>query len=191
MNKTDFRKTNRCCAILLSWVAFGCGAEEEGEDPTLIASSEGAQLMVYEDPYAPDMAGTPNPVRQAATAAAEAYEVDGSLRVLLAVRGFPADRTFGSHLHRLECDDPAKAGGHYQHMPFPAGGMATDPDYANAMNEAWLDFTTDATGRAESDLTMSWLPRSGEAKAIIIHDMATGEGGVSGAKLACLPITGF
>jgi superoxide dismutase, Cu-Zn family len=179
-------------ALLLSCV-FGCGGSDDDEpvEPEMIASSEGARLMVYADPYAPDNAGAPNPIPPAANAAAHAFDIGGQLRIQLAVAGFPADRTFGSHLHRLECLDPSKAGGHYQHMPFPEGGMATDPEYANAMNEAWLDFTTDADGEAVSDLTLDWLPRSGEAKAIIIHDMRSGVGGVSGPKLACLPITGF
>ena len=128
---------------------------------------------------------------ETAGAAADAYDVGGKLRILLVVARFPPDRTFGSHLHKLPCDDPTKAGGHYQHMPFPTGGMATDPDFANATNEAWLDFTTDSEGNARTDLTLDWLPRSEEAKGIIIHHMASGVGGVSGPKLACLPIAGF
>jgi hypothetical protein len=36
-----------------------------------------------------------------------------------------------------------------------------------------------------------WIPRPGEAKAIIIHNMVTGAGDVAGAKLACLPMSGF
>jgi Cu-Zn family superoxide dismutase len=137
------------------------------------------------------MAGTPNPIPNTATATAEAFDVEGKLRIQLTVLGLPVARTFGSHLHKLPCDDPTKAGGHYQHLPFPADGMATDPSYANATNEAWLDFTTDATGKGETDLTVDWLPRPGEANGIIIHHRASGIGGVSGAKLACLPITGF
>lgn len=190
MKKTVPRELTGGAVIMLSCMALSCGSDIE-DDAEMIASSDGAQLMVYENPYAPDMDGAPSPIGRVATAAAEAYDVGGKLRLLLVVRGFPSERTFGSHLHRLECSDPSKAGGHYQHMPFPEGGMATDPDYANATNEAWLDFTTDDGGNADSDVTLDWLPRAGEAKAIIIHDRASGEGGVSGAKLACLPITGF
>jgi Cu-Zn family superoxide dismutase len=181
-------------ALLILPLAVGCaGTDEKGESDAeeMIASSGSAALLVYDDPYAPDMAGTPNPIPKSATATAEAFDVEGKLRIQLTVLGLPVARTFGSHLHKLPCDDPMKAGGHYQHMPFPTGGMATDPSYANATNEAWLDFTTDATGKGETDLTVDWLPRPGEAKGIIIHHMASGIGGVSGAKLACLPITGF
>ena len=79
-----------------------------------------------------------------------------------------------------------KAGGHYQDMPFPADGSATDPMYANKMNEVWLDFATDATGAATSEATVNFIPRAGEAKAVMIHDMMTVTGGVAGAKLACI-----
>jgi len=182
-----------CLALLCSGGAVGCGGEDDAGEETgeMLASSQQAPLFRYVDPYAPAMAGMPNPIGDAARAAAEAYDVGGKLRIDLVVEGFPADRTFGSHLHRLPCDDPNKAGGHYQNMPFPADGMATDPTYANATNEAWLDFTTDAAGAGETVLTVNWIPRAGEAKAIIIHNQASGVGGVSGAKLACLPITGF
>lgn len=194
MKKNNSTVTYVCIAVLSLSVALGCGVSDdpgETDAEEMIASSENAALMVYDEPYAPDMAGTPNPIPRTATATAEAFEVEGELRIELSVRGFPAARTFGSHLHKLPCDDPMKAGGHYQHMPFPTGGMASDPAYANATNEAWLDFTTDATGKGEIALTVSWLPRPGEAQAIIIHHMATGVGGLSGPKLACLPIVGF
>ena len=189
--------TTVTCILLASLAIVGCGSDEgDGADdsndaPEMIATSGGASLMVYDDPYAPDMPGTPNPIPETAGAAADAFDVGGKLRIRLVVARFPPDRTFGSHLHKLPCDDPTKAGGHYQHMPFPTGGMATDPDYANATNEAWLDFTTDSEGNALTDLTLDWLPRSEEAKGIIIHNMASGVGGVSGPKLACLPIAGF
>jgi Cu-Zn family superoxide dismutase len=82
------------------------------------------------------------------------------------------------------CDNN-KAGGHYQHNPFPDGGSATDPTHANSTNEAWLDFTTNASGAGSAEATVNWRPRAGEANAVIIHDMRTGDGGVAGAKLAC------
>jgi superoxide dismutase, Cu-Zn family len=190
MKKTD--SIVFVASLALSLVGGGCGGSDSDSDSDeMIAGSDDAALMVYDDPYAPDMAGTPNPVSKSATASAEAFDVDGKLRIELTVEGFPAGRAFGSHLHKLPCDDPMKAGGHYQHMPLPAGGTAMDPAYANATNEAWLDFTTDAMGNAESVVTMNWIPRPGEANAIIIHHMLTGTGGGAGAKLACLPMSGF
>lgn len=178
-------------ALLCALTGLGCGSDDAKSEGVMLASSQGSPLYRYIDPYAPDMAGTPNPIDSTAAATAQAFDEDGHLRIELSVAGFPAGRTFGSHLHKLTCDDAMKAGGHYQNMPFPAGGMANDPTYANSTNEAWLDFTTDASGKGSSDVSVDWIPRSGEAKAIIIHNNPTGTGGASGAKLACLPIVGF
>jgi superoxide dismutase, Cu-Zn family len=191
MAMTKLESMVRGACVLLTAAALGCGGDSEDSKGQMVASSQNVAVMLYADPYAPDMAGTPNPIGTTAKATALAFSDDGELRIELAVVGFPPSRTFGSHLHRLPCDDAAKAGGHYQNMPFPTGGMATDPVYANATNEAWLDFTTDAAGNAETEINVNWTPRPGEAKAIIFHHMASGVGGVSGAKLACLPITGF
>jgi Cu-Zn family superoxide dismutase len=179
-------------ALLGSAGAVGCGDDKDAADEgVMLASSQNSPIYRYVDPYAPAMAGTPNPLGDTASAAAQAFDEDGHLRIELDVSGFPPTRKFGSHLHKLDCQDVLKAGGHYQNLPFPTGGMATDPVYANATNEAWLDFTTDASGKGETILTVDWIPRSGEAKAIIFHDMPSGVGGASGAKLGCLPITGF
>jgi Cu-Zn family superoxide dismutase len=179
--------------VLLSAAgAVGCGTgEEDRAEDVMLASSQDSPIFRYVDPYAPMMAGTPNPIATTASAAAEAFEQGDRLRIELGVSGFPPTRTFGSHLHKLDCLDATKAGGHYQNLPVPTGVMAADPMYANATNEAWLDFTTDAEGKGQTILTVDWIPRSGEAKAIIFHDMPSGVGGASGAKLACLPITGF
>jgi Cu-Zn family superoxide dismutase len=182
-----------CAGLVLSSLAgaVGCGSDDDGSKGEMLASSNNSPVFRYLDPYAPAMAGTPNPIGTTASATAQAFDDNGKLRIELSVAGFPPTRPFGSHLHRLPCDDMTKAGTHYQNMPFPTGGMATDPTYANATNEAWLDFTTNAAGEGENVVTVDWIPRPGEAKAIIFHDMLSGVGGVSGAKLACLPITGF
>jgi Cu-Zn family superoxide dismutase len=183
------------CAGLALWglvAAVGCGSDkDDAEQGVMLASSQDSPVFRYVDPYAPMMAGTPNPIANTASATAEAFDEDGHLRIELNVAGFPATRPFGSHLHKLACDDDLKAGGHYQNMPVPMGGSTMDPVYANNKNEAWLDFTTDAAGNGQTILTVDWIPRSGEAKAIIFHDMPSGIGGASGPKLACLPITGF
>jgi superoxide dismutase, Cu-Zn family len=189
MTKLDLMA--RGAGLLLTVAVLGCGSESEDSGGDMVASSQNAPVLLYADPYAPDMAGTPNPIGNTAKATAFAFNDGGDLRIDLSVVGFPPSRTFGSHLHRLPCEDTAKAGGHYQNAPFPTGGMATDPMYANATNEAWLDFTTDVTGSGNVEISVDWIPRPGEAKAIIFHHMASGVGGVSGAKLACLPITGF
>jgi Cu-Zn family superoxide dismutase len=138
---------------------------------------------IYRDPYGDG--GSTNPIATTMKASAEAFSSGSQMRVKLTVSGLPASRPFGSHLHKLACTD-TKAGGHYQNMPFPADGSATDPMYANDMNEVWLDFVTDANGAATVEAIVNFIPRAGEAKAIMIHDMKTMSGGVAGAKLACI-----
>ncbi len=176
--------------VLLAASVFGCAGSMDEPNPIMLAMGTGP-LVVYPTPYAannPARATEPNPIPNNATAAATAWNVGGKLKLALAVAGMPPNRGFGSHLHRLACDD-MKAGGHYQNNPYPTGTMlAQDPMYANPDNEAWLDFTTGADGKATIEITSKWLPRATEAKSIIIHDMKTLEGGKAGDKLACLPL---
>jgi len=146
----------------------------------LIVASTGP-WTVYADPYAN---GMPNPAMGIMGQAVATQTPSNGMHLELTVSGLPPNRTFGSHLHLLACDD-TKAGGHYQNMPAPDGG-ANDPTYANPTNEAWLDITTDASGMAHAVSNVSWYPRPGGAKAIIVHDHGTTDGGVAGAKLACL-----
>jgi Cu-Zn family superoxide dismutase len=144
------------------------------------------QWVVYPDPYGDG--GATNPITATIMGTVEAFALPGGgMRLTLSVTGLPPNRAFGSHLHRLMCDNN-KAGGHYQHNPFPDGGSATDPTHANSTNEAWLDFTTNASGAGAAEATVNWRPRAGEASAVVIHDMRTGDGGVAGAKLACTNI---
>jgi len=154
-----------------------------GDAGTKIASSTGT-WVIYPDPFGAD-AGV-NPLPSTIMGKAEAYALPGGkMRIALSVTGLPPNRPCGSHLHVLACDNN-KAGGHYQHMPFPTdGGSASDPTFANGANEVWLDFTSDANGAAIAETTVNWVPRAGGANAIMIHDKKTGDGGIAGAKLAC------
>jgi Cu-Zn family superoxide dismutase len=187
--------------LAIASVGAGCNSDTPSKGggnntPKMIASSSGAALMVYDDPYmaGTPQAGMPNPIAKTATGSAAAFDMgSNTMKLTLSVAGLPANRAFGSHLHKLDCGD-MKAGGHYENNPWPDASTATDPTYANPMNEAWLDFTTDASGKGTAETTVSWIPRAGGAKAIIVHDMKTATspmGGAAGAKLACLPITGF
>jgi len=165
----------------------GGGSDAAG---TQIAMSSGP-FVEYPNPAGD---GTPNPA-MGIMGSATAFDLGGGkTKVVLTVSGLPAMRTFGAHVHKLACDMD-KAGGHYQHIGFPPdGGSATDPMYANSTNEVWLDFTTDMMGKATKETTVSFRPRAGEAKAIVVHAMMTaigadgGGGGVAGPKLACIPI---
>jgi Cu-Zn family superoxide dismutase len=159
----------------------GGDAASDAPTETKITSTMG-DWNVYRDPFAD---GAASPVENI-KGGAEAFSLEGGkMHVKLSVSGLPPNHPFGSHIHKLDCADN-KAGGHYQNMPFPDGGSATDPMYANNMNEVWLDFVTDATGAGMSETTVNWVPRTGEAKALMIHELATMAGGVAGTKLACI-----
>ena len=133
------------------------------------------ELTIFGNPYGD---GRPNPIDQGATAQVHSVEHDGSTTVTLHVKGLPADRTFGAHVHRLACSDN-KAGPHYRNDP---NGPAS-PD-----NEIWLDFTTNPDGNGSSNATVNFTIRPGEAKSVVIHDHGTETGGVAGPKLACIDV---
>ncbi|PVE12157.1 superoxide dismutase family protein [Streptomyces scopuliridis] len=110
----------------------------------------------------------------------------------LAVSGLVPNRMYGAHVHTKPCGRaPEDAGPHYQHIKDPHQ-PSTDPAYANAANEVWLDFTTDVLGRAVAESTHDWGFRRGEARSVVIHDHGTmtdpGEAGTAGARLACLTV---
>ncbi len=163
--------------------AGDAGANGEGGAP--LARSMG-NWVVYNDPYG-DGGANPTTGIQGTAVAVRTSVADGGagIEVTLMVSGLPNNREFGSHLHKAECE-MGMAGGHYQHVPAPDGG-ATNPMFANPDNEVWLDFTTSGTGTATSKASVDFVPPAGSAKAIIVHDRKTGDGGVAGPKLACLP----
>src|SRR5712691_6689685 len=112
-----------------------------GGEPTV--SSVGS-WTVYDDPYGN---GQANPAAGIMGTAFASGSASSGMHLELTVLGLPAGRMFGSHLHVLACDD-MKAGGHYENTLGPADAGSNNPLYANAANEAWLDFTTDASGAA-------------------------------------------
>ena len=143
---------------------------------------EGA-LTLYADPYGD---GRANPIEAGASARVHAVEdASGRTIVTVQVSGLPANREFGSHVHVLGCG-VNKAGGHYQNIP------GTGAAFANADNEVWLDFETNAAGYATAKATVDWTFRPDGANAVIIHNMHTHDGdpgaGTAGPKLACLDV---
>ena len=184
----------RCCTpmifLVLVGVIAGCGGDDsppDGNDAGLgdatemkITSSTG-DWNVYANPYGD---GGASPIPATIKGSAEAFATGTGMRVKLSVTGLPASRPFGSHIHKLACEDN-KAGAHYQNNAAPDGGAA-DPMYANNKNEVWLDFATDATGAGSAEAKVDFIPRAGEAKSVMIHDMMTMTGGLAGAKLACI-----
>jgi superoxide dismutase, Cu-Zn family len=187
MKLTHSSATLGLLVLLGASLTLGCNSDSAGGGTTdkVIGMSSGA-LVVFPNPYAAD-ATKANPIPATASATAKAWDAGGKLRLQLTVTGMPASRPFGAHLHKQACDN-GKAGTHYQNNAAP-GDAGQNPVFANAMNEAWLDFTPDTAGSKTVETTVDWIPRAGEAKAIILHDMATAEGGKAGDKLACLPFT--
>jgi Cu-Zn family superoxide dismutase len=165
--------------LLSSFTAVGCGGEDDASDGTPIGQSAGEfQVYTVQDNPAQGIKGSARAVDRGG----------GKMRLELNVSGVKPNTDFGAHLHKLACDDMS-GGGHYQHNGFPMGGSATDPMYANATNEAWLDFKTDANGAGTAVATVDWVPSADKAKSIVVHVMKTGTGGVAGTKLACLPMS--
>ena len=133
-------------------------------------------LILFSNPYGDNRS---NPIGDGATAKVHSVDTDhGSTTVTLHVKGLPANRTFGAHVHLLACNDN-KAGGHYRNHP----NAPASPD-----NEIWLDFTTNHAGNGQARTTVPFVIRSGEANAVVIHDHETDANGVAGAKLACLDV---
>ncbi|SES38068.1 superoxide dismutase family protein [Lentzea albida] len=118
---------------------------------------------------------------------------DGRTTVELKVSGLLPDTKYGSHVHTKPCGaKPADSGPHYQNSKDPVS-PSVDPRYANAENEIWLDFTTDAQGAASATATVAWEFREGEANAVVVHAAHTstehGKAGTAGDRLACLTAT--
>lgn len=115
---------------------------------------------------------------------------NGQTTVELKVSGLLPNTKYGSHVHTKPCGaKPAESGPHYQHEKDPVS-PSVDPKFANADNEIWLDFTTDAQGAGAGTATVKWEFRKGEANAVVIHAAHTstehGKAGTAGDRLACL-----
>ncbi|RYC10784.1 superoxide dismutase family protein [Nocardioides zhouii] len=102
---------------------------------------------------------------------------DGGTDVRLMVRGLPANRPFGAHVHVTPCGtDPLASGGHYQH-----GTTGT-----LAEREVWLDFTTDEEGNGVGSTHISWLIAAGTAGSVVIHANPTNTTtGAAGPRQVC------
>jgi Cu-Zn family superoxide dismutase len=110
-----------------------------------------------------------------------AWSKDGVTRVRLMVRGLPAERTFGAHVHTAPCGaDPLASGGHYQH--------SQDASVPLADREVWLDVTTDAQGNATTETTVPWSFAPGTAGSVVIHAAPTNTDGSAGPRLVCTTV---
>jgi Cu-Zn family superoxide dismutase len=134
--------------------------------------------------------GSPSPVAAGATARVHAVATpSGKTIVTLVVDGYPAERAFGSHVHKKACDatDPAASGGHYQAVP---GAISS-------ASEVWLDFVTDANGHGEATAVVGWhfakdATHPDGANSVVVHRDTTAANGTAGPRITCLtvPFTG-
>lgn len=180
-------------------VATGCSSGDDSASPsstsaeptTAVADAGGAFSAA-----GPDFTYNEAAVPIGSTLTAQVDEADGKTTVDIQVAGLQPDRAYGAHAHTRACGPaPSDSGPHYQDQKDPAATPDTpssDPAYANAQNEVWLDFTTDAAGNARATTTVDWEFRPGEAKSIVIHDhhtsMEPGKAGTAGDRLACAPV---
>ncbi|RKT54326.1 superoxide dismutase family protein [Saccharothrix australiensis] len=115
-----------------------------------------------------------------------------STKVQLSVYGLVPNRTYGSHAHQKPCGQlPADSGAHHQHVVDPVQ-PSVDPAYANPKNEIWLDFTTDARGRATVTTVVPWQFADRRAGSVVIHAEKTatepGKAGTAGPRLGCATV---
>jgi len=114
--------------------------------------------------------------------------------VRLTATGLIPRRAYGAHLHTGVCTaDPDEAGPHYQNHPDPVSPPSANPEYANARNEIWLDFTATTTGAGEATATHGWsFDPARPPRSLVLHadhtHTAPGEAGKAGARAACLTL---
>lgn len=179
-------------ACLFTSALAGCG--DQGSDETATQESSTPEATAFAEPVS---TGTQPPavtydttlIPTSATATVDTDSDGGTTEVALSVSGLVPDRDYGAHVHTQQCGaKPDDSGPHYQNQKDPV--TPSDPDYANAENEIWLDFTTDAQGAATATATVDWEFRPGEANSLVIHQMHTmseaGKAGTAGDRLACI-----
>ncbi|GAA2677864.1 MULTISPECIES: superoxide dismutase family protein [Actinosynnema] len=175
----------------------GTSAEGDAASTDVVTVRESGVLAVPEDAqtaftYDQDAA----PV--GASMDVEVAEEDEQTTVRLSVQGFQQDRGYAVHAHTQPCGKTgADAGPHFQHEQDPAATPdkpSTDPAFANARNEFWLDLMTDAQGTGESETTVPFGFTDRVPASIVVHEAEhtmtePGKAGTAGARLACLTVT--
>jgi hypothetical protein len=86
--------------------------------------------------------------------------------------GLAPSATYGAHVHNLPCGT-SNGGGHYQNVE---GGPA------DAVNEIWPGFTTNASGHGNGTAINDFTARP-EAQSVVIHDTT------DGARIACADLS--
>ncbi|MER7082430.1 superoxide dismutase, Cu-Zn family [Saccharopolyspora kobensis] len=116
---------------------------------------------------------------------------NGSTKITVELEGLVPNREYGAHVHTKPCGPTGEdAGPHFQEKADPVK-PSVDPAYANPQNEVWLDFHTDAQGKATATTEGNWsFDTRQDAKSFVIHESHThtepGKAGTAGGRLACL-----
>jgi superoxide dismutase, Cu-Zn family len=128
-----------------------------------------------------------------ATAKVTSTSGGGASTVTLDVSGLVPNRAYGAHAHTKNCGATgADAGPHFQHQIDPVT-PSVDPAYANPQNEIWLDFQTDAEGKAIATSTVNWeFTDAAHPQSVVVHDHHTstepGKAGTAGDRVACVTV---
>ncbi|MFC5994488.1 superoxide dismutase family protein [Pseudonocardia hispaniensis] len=169
----------------------GQGTSEPTEDSGKIRHATAAVAFALDSPGA--ITHLPELVPAGATAKITSSSGGGRSTVTLEVSGLLADRHYGAHAHTKPCGLAATGSGpHFQHQKDPMS-PSVDPAYANPQNEIWLDFTTDAQGRASATSTVDWeFTDEAHPASIVVHANHTatepGKAGTAGDRAACVSV---
>jgi Cu-Zn family superoxide dismutase len=128
-----------------------------------------------------------------ATANVTSASGGGESTVTLDVSGLVPNRAYGAHTHAKNCGATgADAGPHFQHQKDPVT-PSVDPAYANPQNEIWLDFQTDAEGKATATSRVNWeFTDDAHPNSVVVHEHHTstehGKAGTAGDRAACVTV---
>jgi len=199
-------------ASLIALVTAACGSDDSDAPATVETAPTSVEASPTGSSTPPGVAGNPFRVPGGASGDDNAFtydeaavpvgsvldieseEEDGRTTISLNATGLAPSRDYGVHVHTKRCgSEPADSGPHYQNSIDPAATPETpssDPAFANALNEVWLDITTDANGKAQASTTVAWEFRDDEANSVVVHAKHTmtapGEAGMAGDRLACI-----
>ncbi|MFD0277147.1 superoxide dismutase family protein [Kitasatospora sp. NPDC127111] len=112
----------------------------------------------------------------------------GRTVLTLTATGLAPDHEFPAHLHTGSCGaDPAASGPHYQDVADPVR-PSTDPAFANDRNELRLTLRTDHRGDGSAAAAVSWQPRPGEARSLVLHAGTPAGPHGAGDRAACVKL---
>jgi Cu-Zn family superoxide dismutase len=180
------------CLVVFSMATAGpAGAATHREvhlAGNLSAAGAGSTFVSYDPQVAPLGA-------RVSVALVDAGE--GHTQVTLDVDGLLPDRGYAAHAHVNPCGaTAADAGGHFQNTVDPAAGPdtpSTDPAYANAENEVWLELRTDGNGAGHAEADVPFTFESRAPRSVVVHEDGTtatdaGHAGTAGARAACITL---